>query len=89
MESDLRSVLGIFINGQNIKKKNVGTVAIEKAHNIIRYLHGSKDQHSRKGMTSSCPEKKMRGSQYCSMQDTFQKVSSERSRIVLHRDKWK
>lgn len=60
MESDLISGLGIFINGQNIfkKKKIVGTATIEKAQDIIRYVHGFKEQCSRKVMISSCPEKR-------------------------------
>lgn len=59
MESDLGSGLGIFINGQNIIIiKKVGTVTIEEDWDITGYLHGLKDQHSRKGMISSCPAKR-------------------------------
>lgn len=60
MESDLGSGLGIFINGQNIyiKKNKKSTVMIEEDWDITGYLHGLKDQHSRKGMISSCPAKR-------------------------------
>ena len=58
MDSDLGSGLGIF-NSQNIKRKDVGTVTKDEDQDITGYLHGFKDQHSRKGMTPLCPAKKM------------------------------